>query len=211
MPDVSPEDVLAFWFGAPPTDEPQLMARIERWFRGSEAFDREVVARFAEAVRAAVDGRLDGWRETARGTLALVILLDQFTRNVFRDRPEMYAGDARAQEIALEAFDDRTADELGYVEQLFLSMPLLHAEDLALQERSVEIVRTLAPSAPPLFAAMAAMHLEQSTKYRAVIARFGRFPHRNALLGRAATSDEMAFLADWDSKQPPAGMPPVAS
>jgi uncharacterized protein (DUF924 family) len=204
----APEDVLAFWFGGPVQDEGDLMARITRWFRGGDSLDREIVTRFGDAVRTAVDGGLEDWRRTPRDTLALVLLLDQFTRNVFRDDPRMYMGDARAQRIALEAFDAGMADDLAYVERIFLAMPLLHAESVTLQERSVAIARTLAADAPPLYAPMAAQHLEQSAKYHDVIARFGRFPHRNALLGRPSTPEEVVFLADWESKRTPAGMPP---
>lgn len=207
MPDVSPEDILEFWFGTAPADEQELMAKIRRWFDGGEALDREVVTRFADAVAAAISGGLDDWAASPHGRLALVILLDQFTRNVFRGTPRMYAGDARAQALALEAFDDGPVDELGFVEQLFLSLPLLHSESRMHQEREWAIARALAAKVPPLFAPMSAMHLEQSAKYRGVIARFGRFPHRNALLGRASTPEEIAFLADWEAKAPPAGMP----
>ena len=112
----------------------------------------------------------------------------------------MFAGDARAQALALEAFADGTADRLTWVEQLFLSMPLLHAESLELQEREATIASVLARQAPRPFDVMAAMHLEQSAKYRAMVARFGRFPHRNEVLGRASTPEEVEFLADWTAK-----------
>jgi uncharacterized protein (DUF924 family) len=206
MRTVAPEDVLEFWFGTPPADESELMAKIRRWFQGGDTVDREVVERFADTVEAAVDGGLEAWASSPRGRLALVILLDQFTRNVFRDTPRMYAGDARAQELALAAFADRTADRLAFVEQLFLSLPLLHSESLAHQERGAEIAAALARQAPPLFEPMCAMHLEQSAKYRGVIERFGGFPHRNAVLGRPSTPEEIEFLADWDAKARPAGM-----
>ncbi len=211
MPEVSAEDVLAFWFGSAPRDEPELMAKIRRWFQGGDTVDREVVERFADAVTVAVEGGLAGWESTPRGRLALVILLDQFTRNVFRGTPRMCAGDARAQSLALAAFADGIADQLGFVEQLFLSAPLLHAEDLALQERETEIARAIAAKAPRLFQPMSAMLLEQSAKYRAVIERFGRFPHRNAVLGRVSTAEEVAFLADWEANAPPARMRSGAS
>jgi uncharacterized protein (DUF924 family) len=211
MPTTSPEEVLEFWFGDAPQDEHELMAGIVRWFRGGDAFDREVVRRFAVAVDAAVRGGFEGWQSTPRGRLALVILLDQLTRNIHRGSPRTYAGDARAQALALEAFADGSAGELGFVEQVFLSLPLLHSESLAHQEREAEIARMLAAKAPALFEPMAAMLLEQSAKFRAVVARFGRFPHRNALLGRMSTPEEIVFLMDWDAKRPPAGMPDPVS
>jgi uncharacterized protein (DUF924 family) len=207
MPNVSPEDVLELWFGTAPADERELMAKIRRWFQGGDELDRKIVTRFADAVNTAVDGGLDAWGSSPRGRLALVLLLDQFTRNVFRGTPRMYAGDARAQELAVEAFAGGDADELAFVEQLFLSLPLLHAESLALQDRAAEIARALAPKATSLWKSMSAMHLEQSAKYRGVIERFGRFPHRNAILGRSSTPEEIEFLADWEMKAPPSGAP----
>jgi uncharacterized protein (DUF924 family) len=207
MPTTSAQAVLDFWFGAPPADEHELVAHIVRWFRGSDALDREVVRRFAGTVETAVRGGFRGWESTPRGRLALVILLDQLTRNIHRGSPRAHAGDARAQAIALAAFDDGSAGELAFVEQVFLSLPLLHSELLVHQEREAEIAKTIAAEAPPLYQPMAAMLFEQSAKFRAVVARFGRFPHRNALLGRLSTPEEIAFLLDWDAMRPPAGMP----
>jgi uncharacterized protein (DUF924 family) len=207
MTIVSPDEVRAFWFGAPITSEEEAMARIPRWFTGDATFDREVTARFGPTVEAALEGRLDDWAATPPGRLALVIVLDQLTRNVFRDQPRMYAGDPRAQQLALQAFADGTAAALAPVERFFLSMPLLHAEDLGLQRRLGEISAQLAREAPPPLARFAAMHQEQSAKYTSVIERFGRFPHRNQLLGRVSTPEEVAFLADWAEKGPPTGAP----
>lgn len=203
---MTPDAVLGFWFGAPPADETELMAKNRRWFDGGDAMDREVNARFAGAVDAALDGRLDAWSATPHGRLALVILLDQFTRNVFRDTPRMYAGDARAQALAIEAFADGSADRLTFVEQIFLSLPLLHSERLDHHQRDGEIANAIATKASPFYQPLAAMRLEQSAKYRDVIARFGRFPHRNAVLGRPSTPAEVDFLADWEAKAPPSGM-----
>ena len=211
MSDVSSEDVLEFWFETAATDERAVAAKTLRWFRGGEAFDRQVVERFADAVETAVERGLGAWESSPRGRLALVILLDQLTRNVFRGTPRMYAGDARAQALALDAFADGSAAALPFVEQLFLALPLLHSESLAHHDREAEIAQAVAPTAPPLFRPMAAMWLEQIAKYRGVIARFGRFPHRNALLGRASTPGEIEFLADWDAKAPPEGMPSDSS
>lgn len=208
MSTTSIDEVLAFWFGAPPANEHDLMANVVRWFRGGDTVDRDVVRRFAEAVEVAVRGGFESWPATPRGRLALVILLDQLTRNVHRGSPQAFAGDARAQTLALGAFDDGSAEELTFVEQLFLSLPLLHSEHLAHQEREATIAHAIAVRAPSLYAPMAAMLLEQSGKFVTVVRRFGRFPHRNAILGRTSTPEELAFLGDWDAKRPPAGMPP---
>jgi uncharacterized protein (DUF924 family) len=205
---MDPGEVVEFWFGTPARTPEEVMQKTLRWFRGGEAMDREARERFGRAVERAVRGELDAWAEEPSGRLALVLLLDQLTRNVFRGDPaRMYAGDARAQRLALEAFDRGMDRGLPYEQRLFLSMPLLHAEDLALQRRAGAIAAALAAEAPPQYAQMAAMNREQTAKYTSVIERFGRFPHRNAVLGRASTPEEEEFLKDWDERAPPKGMP----
>jgi uncharacterized protein (DUF924 family)/glutathione S-transferase len=203
----SPEAVLEFWFGAPATSEPEMMAKAQRWFNGGEALDREVRARFGDTVEAALAGKLDAWASTARGRLALVIVLDQLTRNALRGQARTFSGDSKAQKLATEAFDSGLDQTLTTLERMFLSMPLLHAEDAALQRRSAELARHIAASAPALYAKGFAMHVEQADKYLAVVTRFGRFPHRNAVLGRASTPEEETFLLDWALKAAPSGAP----
>jgi uncharacterized protein (DUF924 family) len=207
MDSISPPEVLSFWFDPPADSDEALMEKIRRWFMGGPAMDAEVSERFGAAVEAAVEGGFEDWMDSAEGRLALVILLDQLTRNCYRDQARMYAGDARAQQIALASFADGTAEQLGFVEQLFLSMPLLHAEDLQLQHRLAELSARFEAGAPPLYRTMAAMHREQSAKFTSVISRFGRFPHRNAIHGRDTTPEETEFLRDWATKGPPSGAP----
>jgi uncharacterized protein (DUF924 family) len=182
------------------------MASVRRWFAGGADLDREIAGRFGATLEAALAGSLDSWAATPRGRLALVIVLDQFSRSALRDRARMYAGDARAQRLALEAFDAGLDRGLDYRERLFLSMPLLHSEDAALHERLADIAASLAADAPAVYAPMLAMHAEQVAKYREVIRRFGRFPHRNALLGRVSSAEELEFLEDWESRAAPGGM-----
>lgn len=200
-------DVLDYWFGQPARSEQDLMQKISRWFMGGPALDQEVNERFGATIDAAIAGQLDDWAGEPRSRLALVILLDQLTRNRFRDDPRMYSGDARAQQLALRSFEDGTADKLELVEKMFLAMPLLHAEDLALQQRAGEIGVALRQQAPPLYQRMLAMHDEQTAKYTDIIRRFGRFPHRNAILGRDSTPEEIEFLRDWADRAPPKGSP----
>lgn len=199
------EEVLSYWFGQPVTDEASMMAAVKRWFRGGPEMDADVRAKFGETVEAALAGELDAWADAPRSRLALVLVLDQFTRNVFRNDAKTHAGDPKAQRLALDALDRGMDQGLAFPERLFLSMPLVHAEDLALQRRAVAYSRT--NEAPPLYAKMAAMHHEQAAKYEKVIERFGRFPHRNALLGRTSTTEEIAFLEEWKERQPPKGAP----
>jgi uncharacterized protein (DUF924 family) len=155
------------------------------WFRKDAAFDTEFRTRFLEAHEDAAAGALDHWAETPEGALALILLLDQFPRNCFRDSPRMFATDARAvarAEAAIAAGHDRALPEDIRV---FLYLPFEHAEDLALQERCVA-----------LCAPLRADYLRFAVLHRDIIARFGRFPHRYAVLGRASTAEENAFLAE---------------
>lgn len=198
-----PEEVLDFWFEEPPTTREELFTKVRRWFQGGPEMDAEVNERFGQAVERALAGEFDDWADEPRSRLALVLVLDQFTRNTFRGEPRTHDGDAKAQQLSLEAFDRGMDAGLTHIEKMFLAMPLLHAEDLAIQRRSDEIAARLAGEASGLDEMAAASHLEQSLKYTAVIERFGRFPHRNALLGRTSTPEEEEFLKDWAQTAPP--------
>lgn len=200
------DEVLRFWFGdAPPTTTEQHRGQMKRWFMGGPALDGEIRDRFGPLVERALRGELDGWASTTRGRLALILLLDQFTRSIYRDDPKAYAGDPAAQRLALEALDRGLERELPAHERHFLIMPIVHAEDLALQRRAVTEMAKLVDDAAPALKPTLGMGNEQTTKYRDIIAKFGRFPHRNAILGRASTPDEEAFLVDWNAKMRPKG------
>jgi uncharacterized protein (DUF924 family) len=165
--------VIEFWLAAGPG----------LWFAKDPDFDRRFRDRFAEAYAAAASGALAHWAQTADGALALILLLDQYPRNAFRGTPRMYATDAAARaeaERAIAAGFDRTvAPEL----QPFVILPFGHSEALADQERSVALCRRLG-----------APHLEHAEHHRDIVRRFGRFPHRNAILGRASTEAERTYL-----------------
>ena len=192
------EDVLAFWIGDPAEDVRDPGARVRRWFMGGEAVDRDVRERFGDLVAAAQRGELDGWSVSARSRLALVILLDQLSRNVFRGDARAHAGDQKALALAVEAYDRRWDEELSLEERRWLVMPLLHAESVATLDRAKGIFAGLAAEAPAGQKDGFEGGVARAEKYRAVVARFGRFPHRNALLGRVSTPDEEAFLETWD-------------
>src|SRR5437879_2062138 len=132
------EAVLAFWFGAPVRDVDDAVARMRRWFPEGNLLDAEVRRTFGATIEAALRGDLDGWAADGRGLLALVIVLDQLTRHAFRGTARAWEGDARAQALAVDAIDRGVDVELDYMERLFLGMPLAHAEDGALQRRSIE-------------------------------------------------------------------------
>jgi uncharacterized protein (DUF924 family) len=175
-------DILAFWF------PPGTKGERDVWFRKDDAFDREIRERFGAALAASLAGAFGEWCTTAHGSLARVILLDQFTRNAFRGTPDAFAGDARALATAQSAIERGFDGALDPYERWFLYMPFEHSEDLAMQDRAVE-----------LFAALAAQTgvdapLPWAEKHRDVIRRFGRFPHRNEILGRTSTQEELAFL-----------------
>jgi uncharacterized protein (DUF924 family) len=211
MSDVGPDEVLAFWFGEPASTSDELGRKIRRWFMGGPELDAEIRDRFTPIVERALQGELDEWTQTPRGRLALILLLDQFTRSIYRNDPRSFSGDARAQALALEAVDRGLEGGLTIEQRQFLHMPLLHAESLALQDRSIAAVDALTAEASALHQQFLGMGAEQARKYRDIIARFGRFPHRNEVLGRTSTPEEREFLVDWQQKMPPSAAPKLPS
>jgi uncharacterized protein (DUF924 family) len=171
----SPASVLAFWRDAGP----------RRWFRQDDAFDAAFRERFLAAHEAAAAGRLASWSATAEGALALTLLLDQFPRNAFRGTPRMYATDAQARAVADAAvragFDAQVDEGL----RQFFYLPFMHSEDLADLDRCVALNE-----------AAGGESLRYARHHRDIVRRFGRFPHRNAVLGRASTPEEEIFLAE---------------
>ena len=188
---MSATEVLEFWFGEPGSAE-HLRSR-SLWFTKSDATDRAIAERFGAIVEDALAGSHDDWAATPRGALALVILLDQFTRNIHRNTPRAFAGDARALALATRLVDTARDLSLAPVERWFAYMPFEHSERLVDQYESVRLFERLAADgleAP----------LDWARKHFDVVARFGRFPHRNAILGRVSTPEEVEYL-----KQPGAG------
>jgi uncharacterized protein (DUF924 family) len=165
--------VVGFWWRAGPA----------AWFAKDAAFDRDFRDRFLRLHEAAARGALDGWAADAQGALALLLLLDQFPRNAFRDTPRMYASDGKARAIAAEAIDAGFQRMVDPALRLFFGLPFAHSEDIADQDRSVALARDIGPS-----------DLKRAEHHRDIIRRFGRFPHRNPILGRAMQSQEQWFL-----------------
>lgn len=172
----NPIDVLDFWWQAGP----------EKWFARSEAFDTAIRERFLALMEAARAGDLDDWAGTPHGALALLILTDQFPRNVFRNDPRAFAADAKAVELADLALERGFDRAFPKAVRVFFYLPYEHAEDIALQEKAVDLCRHTGEQA---YFHYALLHMD-------VIRRFGRFPHRNAVLGRTTTDEEAAYLAD---------------
>jgi uncharacterized protein (DUF924 family) len=187
----APRDVLDFWFGVPGT--PDWGRARPLWFAKSQAVDAEIRARFGAAVEAALRGAFEDWRATPRGALALILLLDQFTRNVFRDTPRAFAGDARALATARALIERGDDLALTLYERHFAYLPFEHAEDHAAQQMSLRLFAQLASDGLP-------EAFEWAQKHYEVIARFGRYPHRNAILGRESTPEERAFLEQPGSR-----------
>ena len=194
------ESVLAFWFGSPGSAAEVAGRQSKLWFGKSPANDQAVIDRFAATLLAAAAGQLDHWTTTPRGRLALVIVLDQFPHHIHRNRPQAFATDPQALGLSLDAL---TADEdrqLAPIERVFLYLPLEHAESLDLQERSVALYEKLARAAAADERALFDNYLDYARKHRDVVARFGRFPHRNDILGRASTPEELEFLKQPGSR-----------
>ncbi len=188
------DDILRFWFVPEPGEEAENGFR-KGWFVKDPAFDKTVRRRFEPLMRLAAGGELAAWSEKADGALALVLLLDQFPRNVYRGKPRMFATDAKALAVAEAAIDAGHDAALPPPRRLFLYLPLEHAEDLARQARCCELVRALEADLPEASGEL----LRYAERHREVIERFGRFPHRNAVLRRKSTPEELAFLEQPDS------------
>jgi uncharacterized protein (DUF924 family) len=163
------------------------------WFRKDPAFDAEIRRRFGELHERATRGELDAWSASPEPLLALVVILDQFSRNLYRNDPRAFASDVRARDLTLAAI--ARGDDLGLlpVQRQFLYLPLEHSEEVADQDRAVELFHSLES-----FEETRGL-TAWAEKHRAIVQRFGRFPHRNAILGRASTPDEVEFLKRPDS------------
>ena len=188
-------EILEFWFG--PEEERGWEfepARYELWFGRMPETDRLVTQRFGADARAAAAGEFDDWAATPQGRMALVILLDQFPRHIHRGRPEAFAQDPRAQALVVQGLRLGHDQALSPIERSFFYLPLEHAEDRELQARSVELYQALADAAPESVKDRYLSFLDYAIRHKEIIDRFGRFPHRNAILGRESTEEEKAFL-----------------
>ncbi|GAA0203526.1 DUF924 family protein [Kangiella japonica] len=175
-------EVINFWFGAP--DSAELGADRAIWFDSNPAFDEEIRQRFGQANQLAGEDKLDAMMDSQQGSLALIILLDQFSRNIYRGKAEAFANDAKAVEVAQNVLDKGFDQGLLTVQRKFLYLPFEHAEDLALQDQSVELFVKLGDS----------NSISHALCHRDQIIRFGRFPGRNDALGRKSTLAEQSFL-----------------
>ena len=189
-------EVLDFWFGDGLRNDWPSTEHKALWFGGGAEQDQLIHDRFSAGVDAALDGDLTHWESRLPARLALVILLDQFSRNIYRGQARAFAGDARAQQLVLRTLQAGEDESLARVGRVFLYMPLMHAEDLALQDRCVERFTHLHAGSPPELREKLASNLGFAEQHRDIVKRFGRFPHRNAALGRTTTAEEAVFLKD---------------
>ena len=196
MGAVTPDNVLSFWFEDATQSPEALQRRGAVWFRSDPAFDRECTARFTAVLEDAARGALSDWAETPHGRLALVILLDQMPRNIHRGSPAAFMHDTQAAAHCIAGIESGQDRSLDPVERIFLYMPLQHAEDLDIQRRSVEQFGSLAAEAEVAWRDYFTGNVHYAREHHDIIERFGRFPHRNRILGRESTEEELRYLAD---------------
>jgi len=169
------EEILNFWFKE---------CKPDQWFKKNEDFDQMIEKRFSSAIENAIAGNLGNWEESETGCLALIILLDQFPRNVFRDTPRAFAGDKRALALSQLCCEKDYLTNPDVQRRQFMLMPMMHSENLAVQDTALPLFKKYASG----------KDYEYAEKHRDIIARFGRFPHRNMILGRKSTNEELEFL-----------------
>jgi len=188
------EEILDFWFGELDEHGCASPTQRKRWWTKSDAFDKTIRSRFLSDYESIVSGERERWRSTPRGALAYIIVLDQFSRNMFRNTPAMFTADPLAREACYEGLDAGFDAELGFDERAFFYLPLEHSEDIRDQQRCHEVFTALCEAAPESLKADAEYYLDFANRHRVIIERFGRYPHRNEVLGRVSTDEEIEFL-----------------
>lgn len=193
LPPVAAQ-VLHYWLADGLENDWPSASLGQRWFGGGVEQDAEIDAQFGPLVAAALDGDLVDWEHAPLTRLALVIVLDQFTRNIYRGQAQAFAGDERAQQLVLQSLALDQDQALPRVGRVFFYMPLMHAENLALQDECVGRFEALVSASPPELSETLQGNLRHAREHREIIERFARFPYRNAVLGRKNSAEETAFL-----------------
>jgi len=188
-------EITRFWLG-PALDSPEAANnRRDWWYRGGEPVDAAIRTRFGHLVEAACENGLSEWEHSAHGAFALILLLDQFTRNIYRGTLRAYAGDARAFQVVNTAIAAKLDTQLHPVERIWLYHPFHHAEAVAEQDRGLALLHDVHRTAPADWRPYVERSIQGWTRHRNIVARFNRFPHRNETLGRESSPEELAFLA----------------
>jgi len=190
--------ILGFWFGNLKEDELPSEEYRKRWWIKDHENDKRIKDDFGYDLDLAIRGELDDWKTTPEGALALILLFDQFTRNIYRNTEEAFSQDKNAIEICINGIKKGFSGELHPVQRIFYYMPLMHSEDMSMQEKSIECFSNLAKefATSESIAKMVSGSFEYAMKHYEIVKRFGRYPHRNAILGRESTPEEIEFLSE---------------
>jgi uncharacterized protein (DUF924 family) len=193
------DEVLDFWFGELNELGCSSPEHRKRWWTKSDAFDEVIRSQFLGDYEAIVAGDREAWRNTAHGALAFIIVLDQFSRNMFRGTPKMFAADELARDVCCEGIDAGFDTELSFDERVFFYLPLEHSEEIANHRQCIDLFNVLLDCCPEPLEADAKNYLGFAQRHKAIIDRFGRYPHRNETLGRPSTPEEIQFLKEPNS------------
>lgn len=189
------EEILSFWFGEIDSDGLATAEQAKRWFRASAETDKLIRERFETDLQKTIRGQRTSWEQYPRGRLALIVLLDQFSRNIYRGTAQAFAQDELALRLCLQGVDIGHDLALRPIERTFYYLPMEHAESLEIQDKCVQHYEQLVASAPPAMVEKLQPSLDYAASHRDIIARFGRFPHRNKLLGRVSTAAEREYFS----------------
>ncbi len=189
------EDILQFWFGAFPTPYTADATKSDMWFKNGAAYDSEIFVNFGVDYDKAINGELDHWIDSYRGRLALIILLDQFSRHIHRGSAQSFAQDAKAQVLCIDGIGAGDDYRMHAIERSFYYLPLEHAEDIEKQNLSVKAYTQLAQDVPEQYRKAFEVTLSFAKSHHYVIEKFGRFPELNKILGRESTAEELEFIA----------------
>ncbi len=187
--------ILAFWFKEQELTAPQIDRRMDIWFGEDPVFDAEVKEKFLGDVELASEGKLNHWAAEPHGRLALILLIDQFRRNIFRNTADAFSKDKLALKLCVEGAMEKKDKSLTPIQKVFFYMPLQHAESAKVQAKAVELYNRLAESVTPTYQETFLVFAQFAELHTDVIDQFGRFPHRNKLLGRDNTPEEDEYLA----------------
>jgi len=190
------QEVREFWFGELDELGRSSPEHRKRWWAKSDSFDQAIKSEFLSDYKAIVAGEREIWRRTEGGSLAYIIVLDQFARNMFRGLPTMFAADELAREACHQGLDAGFHAKLAFDERAFFYLPLEHSESMADQIRCLELFNELHETVPEPLRVDAKNYLDFAERHKAIIERFGRYPHRNEILGRASTPEEIRFLGE---------------